>query len=122
MSYYQLALDDLATHYTIIGCINLSDHDQPNAKTLVSALANYRNPVFNDTDRLVFIVDRTLTSTFDDYPPDILIELQQHIQYYNIPHFFVIILSNIDNLREYTVYLQQKYYRQETIPIPHINV
>ena len=120
MSYNE-ELEKLRSQYCILDCFDLSDYEGPQKK-LFGALAAYRDPVFKDNERLVFIADRSLTTTFENYPPDILVELQQHIHYYNIPHFFLVMLTNIDNIAEYNIYLQQKYYKQETIPIPHINV
>jgi hypothetical protein len=76
-------------------------------------------PRYKENERIVIIADRTLNRRFDDEPPDALIEMQQHVHYYNIPHYFIIVVSNIADIDRELAYLQKKYYPQETQPIPH---
>ena len=68
------------------------------------------------------MADNALHRTIEDHVPDIMIELQQHISYYNIPHYFVIVVSNIKTIAQDLLYLKNRYYLQEDAPMGHIYV
>jgi hypothetical protein len=116
---YTHVLETLNQQYSIVGCVDLAEHD---TNSLLSALVPYKGKVFKDNERLVIIADNSLPTRFSGYPPDIMPKMQEYIQYLNIAHFFVLIVTNIDNISQHLLQLQKTYYRQEDIPLPFIYV
>lgn len=116
---YTSVVDELRNDYTILDCIDLSEFDQRYERQLRARFDKIAWPHYKENERIVFIADRTLKRRFDDEPPDVLIEMQRHIHYYNIPHYFIIVVSNSESIEAELAYLQKKYYPQETQPIPH---
>ena len=103
----------------IVECINLSDCDK---NSLLGKLSLYKDKVFKPDEILVIIADKSLPTTFDDQPPDIMPKMQEYIRYLNIPHNFILIVTNIDNMEQYLLQLQKTYYYHEESPIPFIYV
>ena len=116
---YLPVLEELRQKYSIVDCINLKDYD---INTLLNALNPHKDRIFHSDERLIIIADKSLPTTFKGYPPDIMSKMQEYIRYLNIAHFFVLIVTNIDNMEQYLLQLQKTYYYQETTPIPFIYV
>lgn len=119
-STYNAALTKLQKKHSVLDVIDLSSTTIKS--TLLFKLEPYRNKEFADNERIIFVVDKSAQTTFEQQPPDILPDLQSHIRDLNIPHFFVIILTNITNLHNHLQILHQSRYYQETIPITVIYV
>lgn len=116
---YSLVLEELRKKYSIVDCINLKDHD---TNSLLTALAPHKDKEFNNNERLIVIADKALPTTFSGMPPDIMPKMQEYIRYLNIAHFFVLIVTNIDNIEQYLLQLQKTYHYREDIPLPFIYV
>lgn len=116
---YAAAIEELGQKYSIVDCINLADHD---TNSLLLALTPHKDKVFNDNERLIIIADNSLPTTFGGQPPDIMTKMQEYIRYLNIAHFFVLIVTNIDNVEKFLLQLQKTYYYNEAIPLPFIYV
>lgn len=110
----------LQGQYQIENFIDLADFDQLPTGKLYTALRKLHKDVFNDNERVVFVADASLKKTFADVPHDIIITLQQYIQAHDIPHFFVIVVSNINTIGTELMYVHQKHNKQEEYPIPYI--
>lgn len=117
---YEKLLNQLSTQYSIVDVVDLST--ELAQKNLLTILAKYDNKVFQDEERLVFLLSKEAPATFEQQGPDILPLLQMSIRDYNIPHFFVIILSNVDNLQLYLDKIHKIRYYQESMPIKAIYV
>jgi hypothetical protein len=107
----------LHAQYQIDNFIDLSEYDHLPKGKLYTALRKLHKEVFADNERIVFIANTSLKKSFDDQPHDIITILQQYIQHHDIPHFFVIIISNIRSMTEDLLYVQKLYNMQEVIPI-----
>ena len=119
---YQAVIDQLTQQYQIIGRVDLREFDQQQEKRLFSRLDQLCRPQYLEQQRIVVVADNALHRTIEDHVPDIMIELQQHISYYNIPHYFVIVVSNIKTIEQDLLYLKNRYYPQEERPMGHIYV
>lgn len=116
---YDTLIETLSQKYSVVDCIDLTKY---NNNSLLIALTPYKNKVFKDNERLVIIADASLPTKFNGCPPDIMSKMQEHIHYLNIAHFFVLIVTNIDNMGQHLLHLQKNYYYQEDIPLPFIYV
>lgn len=114
---YESTIKKLRTRHSILECVFLHEHT---VRSLSILLSKYKNPDFKDNERLIFIVDSSLPCSYTNTPPDMLIELQKIIAELTVPHFFIVVLSDIELIGQYLVKLQEMYYRQEVIPIPYI--
>ena len=119
---YTSTLLDLKKKIRIIEVIDLSDHDDPKKETLYQVLQKHRSPVFKPHERLVVIVDNSLTHTFESEPPDILPKLHIYAEYFDIPHEHILVLSNINKISQQLRYLKNKYSSKELVPMPFIFV
>jgi hypothetical protein len=117
LSKYNKLITILQKKYSVVGIINLSETD-----TLVTKLGEFANKEFDVDERLLVIADKSLPTTYEGEPPDILPDFQMYVRDANIAHPFILVLTDIDNLAEHLLQLQQTRYRQETMPIPSINV
>lgn len=104
---------DLQKQYQVINFIDLSDYDHLPKGKLYTALRKLHKEQFNDNERIIFIASDSLKKSFADQPHDIITILQQYIQHHDIPHFFVIVLSNIKSIAQDLLYVQQLYNMQE---------
>lgn len=116
---YSYVIEELRQKYSIIDCIDLKDHD---INSLLIALTPFKNKIFGKDERLIIIADKLLQNTYEGHPPDIMPKLQEYLRYLNIAHFFVLIISNIDNIEQHLSQLQKTYYYHEVIPLPFIYV
>ena len=110
----------LQRQYQIENFIDLAEFDELPAARLYSQLRKCHKPVFSDNERLVFVAMHPLKKTYDDQPHDIITTLQQYIQHHDIPHFFVVVISNIASIGEELKYAHKIYNRQETEPVTYI--
>lgn len=110
----------LQRQYQIDNFIDLVEFDNLPTGKLYTALRKLHKDVFKDNERVVFVADNSLKKTFTDQPRDIITVLQQYIQAHDIPHFFVIVVSNIDTIGAELIYVHQLYNKQEETPITHI--
>ena len=116
---YQATLNQLNQTYSVVGAINLSEH---NSNSLLSALSLYKNKIFKDNERLVIIADQSLPAKFEGRPPDIMPKMQEYIRDLNIAHFFILMVTNIDKAEQYLLQLKQMYYSTEDTQITVIHV
>ena len=110
----------LQTQYQIDNFINLTEFDQLPKGKLYTALRKLHKDVFANNERVVFIASTPLKKSYSDQPHDILISLQEYIQHHDIPHFFIIIVTNIPMVPEELEYVHKRYNPQEELPITHI--
>jgi hypothetical protein len=104
---------DLQKQYQVINFVDLSDYDHLPKGKLYTALRKLHKKQFNDNERIIFIASESLKKSFADQPHDVITILQQYIQHHDIPHFFVIVLSNIKSIAQDLLYVQQLYNAQE---------
>jgi hypothetical protein len=107
----------LHAQYQIATFIDLLDYDHLPKGKLYTALRKLHKEVFADNERIVFIANKSLKKSFDDQPHDIITVLQQYIQHHDIPHFFVIVISDIKSMADDLSYVQKLYNIQEVSPI-----
>lgn len=107
----------LHVQYQIDTFIDLSEYDHLPKGKLYTALRKLHKEVFADNERIVFIADKSLKKSFNDQPHDIITVLQQYIQHHDIPHFFVIVISNIESMANSLSYVQKLYNTQEVSSI-----
>jgi len=107
----------LFAKYTIEHCINLDEFDPNKRGKLYNCLRKIHKPNFDDQERILFVAEKSLTKTYADQPHDVISMLEQNIQHRDIPHFFIIILSNIDTIKEELEYVRAKFNPQEQLPI-----
>jgi hypothetical protein len=94
--------------------INLNEIDQHKSfSVLYSLLENVKQDTFPNNYRIVFYYCEPLKKTFLDCPCDILDYLQKVLCYYDIPNFFVIIVTNDTSIDSDLEYLRQKYTNNE---------
>ena len=116
----QQVKQQLHDQYQIENFINLTEFDQLPRGKLYTALRKLHKDVFADNERVVFVACHPLKKTFVDQPHDIIITLQQYIKTFDIPHFFVIVVSNIESLDQELTYAHQMYNTQEVNPVQYI--
>lgn len=109
--------NQLLAKYTIEHIINLDQFDPDKKGKLYNCLRKIRKSSFADQERIVFIAKDPLTKTYADQPHDIITLLQQNIQCHDIPHYFVIVLTNIPTVKEELEYVRVKYNPQEKLAI-----
>ena len=110
----------LQTQYQIENFINLAEFDQLLSGKLYTALRKLHKDAFNDSERIVVIANGPLKKSFNDQPHDIITVLQQYIQTHDIPHFFVIVVTNIESIPAELEYVRNRFNPQESIPMTHI--
>lgn len=106
--------------YQIENFIDLSEFDNLPTGRLYSKLRRCHKVEFADNERVVFVIPNNLKKSYIDQPYDIVTVLQQYIQHHDIPHFFIIVLSNSLDIPEQLEYVRKMYNPQEQIPISHI--
>lgn len=106
--------------YQIENFIDLSEFDSLPTGRLYSKLRQCHKIEFADNERVVFVIPNNLKKTYTDQPYDIVTVLQQYIQHHDIPHFFIIVLSDSADMPEQLEYVRKMYNPQEQIPILHI--
>ena len=110
----------LQTQYQIDHFIDLKQFD-PNLKgRLYNCLRKVRKESFANHERIVFVAQQPLVKSYADQPHDVISLLQQQIQHHDIPHFFVIVVSDIDTIAEELEYVRAKYNSKEALPMSHI--
>jgi hypothetical protein len=107
----------LRAQYQIDTFVDLLEYDHLPKGKLYTALRRLHKAVFADNERIVFIANKSLKKSFNDQPHDIITVLQQYIQHHDIPHFFVIVISNIKSMPNDLSYVQKLYNTQEVSPI-----
>lgn len=110
----------LQRQYQIDHFIDLAEFDQLPRGRLYTALRKLHKPVFADNERVVFVANSGLKKSFNDQPHDIIIALQEYIQHYDIPHFFIIVLTNNESIPTELEYVRKRYNPQESNTILHI--
>lgn len=110
----------LQTQYQIDHFIDLAEFDQLPRGRLYTALRKLHKPVFADNERVVFIASGPLKKTYADQPHDIITALQEYIQHHDIPHFFVIVITDKESIPAELEYVRRIYNPQEALPMPHI--
>lgn len=105
----------LLAKFAIDQFIDLNEIDQYKSfSVLYSLLENVKQEeIFPDNYRIVFYYYKPLKKTFLDCPCDILDYLQKVLCYYDIPNFFVIIVTNDKSINDDLEYLRQKYTNNE---------
>ena len=114
----EVLLNTLSNKFNIVGIVDLLYCESNNC--LYTEIKKYDNYVFQKDERLIVIADNRLKKTFDDLPADIISVFQQYIRDCNVPHFFIIMLTNISSLKEDLEYTHNKFYYQETESISNI--
>lgn len=110
----------LQSQYQIDHFIDLKQFDPDLKGRLYNCLRKIRKESFADQERIVFIAQQPLVKSYADQPHDIVSLLQQQIQHHDIPHFFIIVVSNIDTIAEELEYVREKYNSKEALPMSHI--
>lgn len=110
----------LQKRYQIENFIDLAEFDNLPTGRLYSALRKCHKIEFADNERLVFVAGSPLKKTFEDQPHDIITVLQQYLQHHDIPHFFVIVLSNIPTMKTELKYVHSTYNAREPEAILHL--
>lgn len=99
--------------YQLVDFVDLQEYDQLPTGKLYTRLQKMHKDAFADNERIVFIAPVTLKRSFSDEPCDILIVLQKYIQQHDIPHFFIIVVSNIQSIEHDLDYVHKKYNPKE---------
>lgn len=110
----------LQRQYQIENFIDLAEFDQLPTGKLYTALRKLHKDAFNDNERIVVIANSPLKKSFSDQPHDIITVLQQYIQTHDIPHFFVIVVTDIETAPSELEYVRARYNPQEALPMMHI--
>lgn len=103
----------LRARYQIVDFVDLQEYDQLPEGHLYTKIKTCHKDRFEDSERLVFVAPTTLKQSYSDQPCDILITLQKYVQNKDIPHFFIIVLSNIDSIKNDLDYVHKKYNPKE---------
>jgi hypothetical protein len=110
----------LQTQYQIDNFIDLTEFDNLPKGKLYTALRRLHKEVFADNERVVFVANQPLKKSYADQPHDILISLQEYVQHHDIPHFFIVVVTDIKSLPEELEYVRKRYNPQEKLPMNHI--
>jgi len=110
----------LDKQYQIEHWIDLTDYDQLPVKSLSDCLEKCKKSEFNEKERIVIVADSSLKQKFRNHPKNILEAVQRMIQNFDIPHFFVIIVSNIESIDRDLEQLRARYNPNEQTAIPYI--
>ena len=110
----------LQTQYQIDNFIDLTEFDQLPKGRLYTALRRLHKEVFADNERVVFVACGNLKKSYGDQPHDIIIALQEYVQHHDIPHFFIIVITNLASVPEELEYVRKRYNPQEELPMSHI--
>ena len=103
---------DLQTRYQIDHFIDLKQFEPDLKGRLYNCLRKLRKESFADQERIVFIAKQPLIKSYADQPHDVISMLEQNIQHHDIPHFFLIVLSDIQTIAEELEYVRVKYNPQ----------
>jgi hypothetical protein len=103
----------LRAQYQIVDFVDLQEYDQLPEGHLYTKIKTCHKDRYEDSERLVFVAPKTLKQSYSDQPCDILITLQKYVQHKDIPHFFIIVLSNIDSIKNDLDYVHKKYNPKE---------
>ena len=114
------AKSSLLLQYQISHFIDLKQFEPDLKGQLYNCLRKIRKESFADQERIVFVAQRPLIKSYADQPHDVISMLEKNIQHHDIPHFFVIVLSDIDTIAEELEYVRAIYNPQETLPMAHI--
>jgi hypothetical protein len=112
--------NQLQTQYQIDHFIDLAEFDQLPRGKLYTALRRLHKPEFANNERVVFVAVGSLKKSYIDQPHDIITALQQYIQHHDIPHFFVIVVTNNRSIAQELEYVRAKYNPQEEMPMSHV--
>jgi hypothetical protein len=110
----------LHSQYQIDTFIDLAEFDQLPKGKLYTALRRLHKEVFADNERVVFVATGTLKKSYADLPHDIIISLQEYVQHHDIPHFFIIVVTDIKSVPDELEFVRKQYNPQEAVPMPHI--
>lgn len=110
----------LQTQYQIDNFIDLTEFDNLPKGKLYTALRRLHKEVFADNERVVFVANQPLKKSYADLPHDIIISLQEYVQHHDIPHFFIIVVTDIKLLPEELEFVRKRYNPQEELPMNHI--
>jgi hypothetical protein len=106
--------EKLSKKYKIDCLIDLNDIEQNKSfSVLYSILEPIKQEQFPDNYRIMVYYCKPLKRTFLDCPCDILDYLQKVLCYYDIPNFFVILITNDTSINDDLEYLRQKYTNNE---------
>lgn len=114
------AKSTLLLQYQIDHFVDVKQFEPDLKGRLYNCLRKIRKESFADQERIVFVAQRPLIKSYVDQPHDVISLLEKNIQHHDIPHFFLIVLSDIDTIAEELEYVRAKYNPQETLPIAHI--
>jgi hypothetical protein len=103
----------LRAQYQIVDFVDLQEYDQLPEGHLYTKIKTCHKDRFEDNERIVFVATSALKRSYADQPCDILITLQKYIQQKDIPHFFIIMLSDVDSIRSDLDYIHKKYNPKE---------
>jgi hypothetical protein len=120
MTAIEFARFAIYPNYTVTHYVDLSDYDDQPTGALYQMIEKIKKDEYANEERMVFVAPQGLTQTYADLPPDIILELQRQIKDFDIPHFFVIILSNIPAIADYLLYAKNTYNPQEQAAITHL--
>ena len=109
----------LSDQYNVGKYINLNALDQEHYSVLYSEFKDVKQEVFPDNFRIVCYYLSPLTRSFDDCPCDIIEHLQKILAYYDIPNFFVLVVTNDTSIAEDLIYVQKRH-STDKYPISHM--
>jgi hypothetical protein len=115
--------------YNILGIVNLSDQSPEwglesfAINKLYSLLAPLTKKTYDINDRIIimhFDTDYYIDPLDNSHPGLMITYVQQMCSALNIPNYFILMITNHDNIEKELTYLQKKY-SVDDIPIPYIN-
>lgn len=112
--------NQLQRQFEIDNFIDLAEFDQLPRGRLYTALRRLHKPVFADNERVVFIATGALKKSYADQPHDIIHALQEYIQHHDIPHFFVVVITDNASIPGELEYVRTRHNPQEPRPMAHI--
>jgi hypothetical protein len=100
----------LSKKYDVQHFVNLNEIDQTKSFSILhDILSSVKQEKFSDNYRIVFYHTRPLLKTYPDCPCNILDHLQKILHYYDIPNFFVVVVSNDKSISSDLKSVHQKY-------------
>jgi hypothetical protein len=109
---FESAITDLSAQYTVTDIIDLNKFESRPQKELYYRVESCKKDVFENHERILILVPSTLKKTFVSVPADILIDLQKYIKEFDIPHYFLIVVTDIPTIKKDLNFL--KRYTNDT--------
>lgn len=109
---FESTITNLSAQHTVVDIIDLNKFESQPRKELYYRIESCKKDEFENTERILILVPSTLSRTFESVPADILIDLQKYIKEFDIPHYFLIIVTNVPTIKKDLNFL--KRYTNDT--------